>query len=805
MKKKFLGKVLMMASFVAILGGFSSCKDYSEDRYSDLLGKLENQNISLEEALEDQKKNLMDKIAELQAAQDACKKECAEKMSQLETNWNNQLAAQLAHLLAEDAKLQEQINGINEVMGVVDTTKGTVAEQLVALNHFADSVVGWGPRLTAVEKAASEASLQANANKAAIENLDSIAAAHGVSLDSIFGNLEVVAAELEAVKEQAAENLDSAKAYADDQVAALKDSVIASVTQLYEMMDSVDAVMGVRLDSLEARVDSLEAQVNKNTKDIEVLTGRLNKLVTSVIIQGTKNPVMGSIATPFNTRSNILAAYYGHVGSAGLNFPTVLPRFYVNNADVKMTSKDLEMLGVEAIEHTEGELLTAETGNAGTLYMTINPNTVDFEGLQFELVNSQDEPSGVVFDGVVASDEVLTFGYTRAANNGFYEAQATIPADKIEELRFTLNFNEIKDVVKDIVNRNIDISKIAKTVANTMESFVMDANGIKVSWTDSVGEHSTYSQYGVAVTSVKPLSYTFGKDFNYTKVPGMDRLENFVGQVTQKAKNVIAKADKVLNIELVEIKEISMPEYTGKDSLDVVINIPAQNAYDNNGNIIGTTDAYVDTIKVGIVDVIDELYAGMEDSFSDVNAMLNDLQGMMDEINDIIQTGKNLQASANNAVDKIQSKFSSFLTKFNNGFCKIINSANKAIRPVMFISTTDDFHKLSEAKNNPTVITGTELEFIASSYTQEFLAPSYKKLVGVTNVFKGSASAQGGDDACKAVLDYVNDQDGMAEILPGHTYLVSATFEPGYVYEIVYTAVDFFGMVDAKKYYVTVK
>jgi hypothetical protein len=94
---------------------------------------------------------------------------------------------------------------------------------------------------------------------------------------------------------------------------------------------------------------------------------------------------------------------------------------------------------------------------------------------------------------------------------------------------------------------------------------------------------------------------------------------------------------------------------------------------------------------------------------------------------------------------------------------------------------------------------------IPTSHTLEILAPAYKKLVGVTNVFKGAANAQAGDKACKEALTKVNDQAGVAEILAGDTYVVSATFEAGYVYEVVYTAVDFFGMVDTKKFYVTVK
>jgi hypothetical protein len=185
--------------------------------------------------------------------------------------------------------------------------------------------------------------------------------------------------------------------------------------------------------------------------------------------------------------------------------------------------------------------------------------------------------------------------------------------------------------------------------------------------------------------------------------------------------------------------------------------------------------------------------------------MLEDLQGMMDQINDVLQTAKELQASASNYADKVQVKLVEFLNIFNDKFCNAINSTNKILRPVLFVETANGFHKLSQAKNNPTVITGATLSLIPTSYSMEYIAPSYKKLVGVTNVFKGSASAQAGDAACLAALEKVNAQAGVAEVLAGDTFKVEATFEAGYVYEVVYTAVDFYGKVDAKKFYVTVK
>ena len=889
MKKSFLGKVLMMASFVAILGGFSSCQDYSEERYSDVLSKLENQNTTLEQALAAQKQALEAKIAELQAAQEACKAECAEKMSQLEAKWNAELAAQVALLKAEDAKLGEQIAAINGVIGDVAGLEGkTIVEQIVALNKAAaavnDTIVAWGPRLTAVEKEAAAAKNQADVNKAAIENLDSIAQAHKEQIEGLTKEMKDSVA---AIQAQAQANLEAAQKYADDQIALMQDSLSSvntammdSVSQLADAMALTDSILADRLDSLEARVSALEEQVAENTQAIENLTGALKKLVTSVVLQGTKNPVMGSIATPFNTRSNILAAYYGSVGSEGLEFPTDLPRYYVDGV-AGMTYEDIQMLGVEAVTKDEGIVLLGDEGNAGTVYMTINPNTVDFTGLNVALVNSQDEFSGAELTSLAPSDEVLSFGYTRAAKNGFYEAKATISEESLEDVKLSLNFNEIKEVAKDFANGGgVNVSQLATTVANTMSSFVMDANGIKVSWTDSLceEEHSTYSQYGVAVTAVKPLSYEFGKDFAFTNVPGVEQVENFIGKMLDKT---VAKLNSVmddftgLEFSVPEIKEIKIDELN-PDSFKITINIIDTVEYTLNMSVPvdsveiksmnGQTDSVVVTVPekthhiynetthsyediiipeytitvpssnftvdgqwVHIKDVqinkvleipvsfthvediypiINDLYGNIVGPIEDVNVMLKDLESFMDEVNEMLDQLnklKNLTAKVENAKNDLKSAVSKFLDVFNEKFCALINSTNKVLRPVMLVNTDQGLVKMSQAKNMPTVITGTTLTFIPTSYSLEYLAPAYKKLVGVTNVFKGNASAQAGDADCVAALNKVNEQAAVAEVLAGDTYEVEATFEAGYVYEVVYTAVDFYGKVDAKKFYVTVK
>ena len=100
------------------------------------------------------------------------------------------------------------------------------------------------------------------------------------------------------------------------------------------------------------------------------------------------------------------------------------------------------------------------------------------------------------------------------------------------------------------------------------------------------------------------------------------------------------------------------------------------------------------------------------------------------------------------------------------------------------------------------------ITLIPTSYNLEILAPAYKKLIGVTNVFDGKGnSAQGGDQACISALNTANSASAdFCTVVDGdnHNFTLSGV-QKGYVYEVVYTAVDYSGKVVAKKFYLELK
>jgi hypothetical protein len=128
----------------------------------------------------------------------------------------------------------------------------------------------------------------------------------------------------------------------------------------------------------------------------------------------------------------------------------------------------------------------------------------------------------------------------------------------------------LKDVVKDLtsVRDGVNVTNIASTLVEQLDG-MLDANAVKATWTDDLGQtRSTYSHYAVAATVVKPLSYAFGKDFNYTKLPGVNRVENFINrmadQVFDRFENLIPDFSG-MKFEAPTINKITIPELNEED------------------------------------------------------------------------------------------------------------------------------------------------------------------------------------------------------------------------------------------------
>ena len=209
----------------------------------------------------------------------------------------------------------------------------------------------------------------------------------------------------------------------------------------------------------------------------------------------------------------------------------------------------------------------------------------------------------------------------------------------------------------------------------------------------------------------------------------------------------------------------------------------------------------------GLEDDVNNLLEGQQDKVNEIIDMVNDYLDKLEDLTELSNKITEIGSEIDGAKDKVKDKIISYLDKLEGKLLTAVNSINKALQPVMLVNSANGLERLSQTIYEPTILGSANVQFIPTSYTAEIIAPAYKKLVGVTNVFSmdRTKTAQYGDADCLAALREANAKDNVAEILNGDYLVVNFSAKKGYIYEVTYTCVDFSGMVAAKKYYVTVK
>ncbi len=739
-------------------------------------------------------------------------------------------------------------------------------------------------------------------------------------------------------------------------VSTLSGEVSTNTTNIGTLKDQVGTIED-RLDGIDERLDGIDDKlgeiddklgeideaIDEIKADVDALQNALAKQVTGIIVQGTYNPWFGSFNLPADIQSNILVAFYG-VPFKDVEFPTTETDNYIRKNEA-LTEKDMEMIkGVEIFKALANVPLLNENGNAGKVYMTINPNTADLEGLKLSIVNSLDEESPLKLNPITKSNDKLQFGYTRA-DNGFYEATTYVtPKTVMKEDNgialtrddITALYNEVHGKIMDIANnfenpdRQGGLHKLATNLYQVIRDLRVDRYGLKCTYTttDAEGtekEHSVYSQYNMAATFFKPLNLGWGKDFNYVTMPGYEFLEglldniattlkqnlevtsssvtgilqglvnglqidelNFIGltedfiakfearvsSVTLNGVGYVIKAPGTGNFEIKFDKNltadgspVTVPEAVAFDNENItakratlivfgdIVNglklkmlVPARGGDDKveaYASLI-VTDSYA-TVNVvdGVITLTvgDEKYAlaayagsslsvtsdcvdfvilkdvvGRDGSINlpvvleftgDVRDLLNEqkdiLNDLVNDLNSQLDKINNYGGSA--WVDSfIDENLRKYLDMINEDYCRFFNAINRRFGP--FIVASNDgkgFKRLSLWKSYPTKMKKEDLAFYPTTKNLELIVPIARKHVAVTNVFKGSASAQGGDADCKAKLQAANTGK-LNTVVDGTVRKINVTgMEPGYVYEVAYSVLDFDGNISTCKSYITIE
>ena len=240
--------------------------------------------------------------------------------------------------------------------------------------------------------------------------------------------------------------------------------------------------------------------------------------VTSLSIDQVVNPIFGFIS-PVGINSNILLACFGEKAARDIYFP--------KGADEPILYK--------------GEYFLEGAGNAGKIYVTVNPSSVDFTGKTLKLVTTAGNEAPVELSPLVESNKELK--YITRGDNAFYEAYATISEDKLANAYFSLeptDMNAFKDDLKALIkNTNkVTIAEMIQTVANIIFANDVPAYRLQATWGN---DFYTYSNASIAAVAIKPLSYTFdlSSEGNYeidgkSPISALERLETkVVNKATQ--------------------------------------------------------------------------------------------------------------------------------------------------------------------------------------------------------------------------------------------------------------------------------
>ena len=511
-------------------------------------------------------------IANQAAADAAALAKSAQKLAQEALDEAKAAGSQAAENKAKIAALEKIVNDLKTTVSNLDTT-----------------IQGLSEKVKKALQDASDALAQANANKSEIEKLwIAVNAASGGEVDlsnyytkdevkelfneyftkyevetllSRYATKEELALEAQSVYNRAISYINTAIASIDAYTKGEVDTKVSTLTS------SIEAVEG-RLDTAEGNINTIQAAINTINTKLNNIFGLLKKLVSSIVVQGATNKVFGQFRLPANINTNMLITYYGKSVNDG-KFPSTSSTNYAALAvDSRLTPKEAEMIGLSGVEKEEfgaGYTLVSDAeGNAGKVFVTVNPSNYDFSGTMLALETSQGVDAGIDLSPLAKSDEELKFGMTRAADNGFYESKATISAGAIQSgvvQTIDIDAEGFASIARNLKNRlqgkeDFNASAMIETVYNQL-SAKLNAYAAKVNCVDNETgvERSVTSQYNIGAAAFTPLSYNFGFTFyGRSQFWGYEYADKLIDKVGEKVTAKLQQASQAI------IGSINLPE-----------------------------------------------------------------------------------------------------------------------------------------------------------------------------------------------------------------------------------------------------
>lgn len=808
MRKKTYFALALLGAVVG-MSAFSSCKD-DYDTYTEVRNELYGQS-TLIKSLQTTIAGLESRIAALEAAKSTC-------------GCDNSNFATKTELSNAQTLLQGQI----------DALKGDLATLQTAVNQNTSDIAGL---LTDLQQAQADIDF-ANAAILAVggrvENLENVTTLLGDNVESLLNDvagLQALVTLLQGTDNDLQEQINALRELreeVDEVLAEELEAVVGSVEDLESDMSALEEALNEKDAELEGKIADLQGSVAALQADMAKVKAALQTMITGITLNATDNSVIGSINTPVGIRTNLLLAYYGKSVN-DLTFPT--DGFgstvgYINEEEA-LTDAEAAFItaaGVESVEIVSNDYILASGNNAGTLYLTINPNTVDYTGKTLQLVNSQGVAPALTLSPLKLSDHVLSFGMTRANENGFYEAGVSVTAEDIESgnlNKFELNKDEVVNTAKTLVSaiKGRKITDIAKTVYD-MVNPDLDAYAMKASYENVDGEVSSiFSDYNVAAAAVNAPSFGLIDAIPHVwTIPGYERAQNAIDFFAKKINKMFNK----VNLPSITIKDITLAPLTLDPSTleDFVIRVstmldPYSDMYviapvtDNGAYVMkdgkhtwrvydrstgeavndielndteaakllvcyetndysiyetGTPDDYIEAFVVyDLASSIEEL---INDVYDSATAPIDDVAQMVADINKFLDDVNSVLAQLNSVqstVNDLASSMHNVLETLNAKVAGFINNLGYYVKPALLCNAADGTKMLSRSINYPSEVSA-DFDFIATSMSAEVIVPFAKKHLAVVNVYNMDRTVA---DNALALATSVNNSGKMNTVLDG--------------------------------------
>ena len=400
-------------------------------------------------------------------------------------------------------------------------------------------------------------------------------------------------------------------------------------------------------------------------------------------------------------------------------------------------------------------------------------------------------------------------------------------------------------MAKDVLNKvtksgtsRLSIAEAVSTVYKELNNKLV-AYAVKIpgTYVDSLGvehERNIYSQYKLAATAVKPLSYATLKDglskqipmlptleskgiiidmdqFKWTPISEMDSIEVTVELDNYPdINNITINGDPVVKVDVTQPQAVITKFYEKKDGTDtrrysedellaagknlneyylVDISVTVKDADVKLGNfdfsgVKVTIGTKTETMKVKVP--MDEFNVMIRDINDQVGGMLDNVTSVAEKLNNAVQS-----------VDNYINRMNSYIQKINNK----LRNINSLLQITLMYETSNGGYAQVNALNSASAATQMSLNgktegailLKPTSYTAEMFAPALKKYVAVTSA--PSAAAQ----------NFANAGENMNKVLDGRCREVMFQANQPGLYEITYSAVDFYGYITTRKFYINVE